>query len=126
MRILKLWLPVLLWAGLILVAASDSFSAENSGGFLKMIFGVEVPHWLHVILRKSTHVVVYGILAALAWRADRRWEVIMLVVVAVAASDETLQGRTMKRTGSPMDVVIDIVGALIALIALQSKFKKET
>ena len=121
MRILKLWGPVVVWAGLILFAATDLFSAESSGSLLQMIFGVEVPRWLHVSLRKLAHLVVYGILAGLAWRADRRWEVIMLIVVAVAAVDETLQSRSVHRSGSPLDVVIDLIGAGLALIALKSQ-----
>lgn len=124
MRILKLWLPVLLWAGLILYAASDTFSAENSGGFLKMIFGEDVPHWLHVIVRKSSHLVVYGILAALTWRADRRWWVVLSIALAVAIADESLQSRSVRRTGSIVDVGIDVIGAAIAWTALQSpRFK---
>lgn len=121
MRILKLWGPVVLWAGLILLAASDLFSAESSGSLLQMIFGVEVPRWLHVGLRKLAHLVVYGILAALTWRADRRWEVILLVGVAVAAADETLQSRSVHRTASVVDVGIDLVGAGIALGVLKAQ-----
>ena len=120
MRILKLWGPVAAWAGLILFAASDLFSAESSGSLLQMLFGVEVPRWLHVALRKLAHLVAYGILAGLAWRADRRWEVILLIVVAVAATDETLQSRSVRRTGSVVDVGIDLVGAGIALGALKA------
>jgi len=123
-RILKLWGPVAVWAGLILFAASDLFSAESSGSVLQMIFGVEVPRWLHIALRKLAHLVAYGILAALAWRADRRWEVIMLIVVAVAAVDETMQSRSAHRTGSVVDVGIDLVGAGIALTAIKSQSRK--
>ena len=124
MRILKLWGPVVVWAGLILFAASDLFSAETSGSLLQMIFGVEVPGWLHVAVRKLGHRVGYGILAALAWRADRRWEVIILIVVAVAAADETMQSRSAQRTGSAVDVAIDLAGAALALLAIKSQSRK--
>jgi hypothetical protein len=123
-RILKLWGPVAVWAGLILFAATDLFSAESSGSLLQMIFGVEVPRWLHVALRKLAHLVVYGILAGLTWRADRRWAVILAIVVGIAAVDEAMQSRSVHRTGSVVDVGIDVVGACLALAAIKSQSRR--
>ncbi len=121
MHILKLWGPVVVWAALILFAATDLFSAESSGSLLQTIFGVEVPRWLHVALRKLAHVVAYGILAGLAWRADRRWLVILAIVLGVAAVDESMQSQSLRRTGSAVDVVIDLFGAFLALAAIKSQ-----
>lgn len=134
MRLLKQWIPVFLWAGLILSSANDHFSADNSGGWLSRLFG-EVPYVLHVLVRKSAHVVAYAILAALAWRADRRRWVVLAVALAVASVDEWLQSRTMNRTGTPWDVVLDMFGAWLAVHTLRrfsgaglynSPSKKET
>jgi VanZ family protein len=110
-RALKLWLPVVLWAGLILSSANDHFSAAESGGLLTSLFG-EVPYVLHVILRKLSHVVAYGVLGALVWRADRRWVVMFIVALVVASADEWMQSRTVNRTGSPWDVALDVVASL--------------
>jgi VanZ family protein len=113
-RTWKQWLPVVVWAGLILSAANDAFSADTTGGLLQQIFG-EIPHVLHVALRKGAHLVVYAILGALACRADRRWAVAMAVALAVACADETLQSRAMSRTGTPWDVALDMAGATIGV-----------
>ncbi len=126
MRILKPWIPAILWAGLILFASSDLFSSETSGGLFQALFGVEPPPWLHFTLRKLAHLVTYAILAGLTWRADRRWIVGMLIALAVASADESLQSRSARRTGSVADVGIDLVGAALALIALKSRTQKET
>jgi hypothetical protein len=117
-RLLKQWLPVVLWAGLILSSANDHFSAEHSGGWLTRIFG-EVPYAVHVAVRKLTNVVVYAVLAALVWRADRRWVVVMGVALVVACVDEWLQSRAMNRTGTAWDVLLDLCAAGLAFIALQ-------
>lgn len=110
MRFIKQWLPVILWAGLILSSANDNFSADQSGSWLTRLFG-EVPYVLHVAARKLTHVVVYAILAALTWRADRRWWVVMGIALAVASTDEWMQSRAINRTGTVWDVVLDVAGA---------------
>ena len=86
-------------------------SADQTGGWLSELFGGEVPYLLHVAIRKTAHVVVYGILAALAWRADRRWFVVIGIGVLVAATDEWMQSRTATRTGSPWDVLLDVAAA---------------
>lgn len=114
MRALKQWLPVILWAGLILSAANDNFSAQNSGGFLSSIFG-EIPYVLHVLLRKSVHVVVYAILGFLAARADRRWVVAMGIALLVASTDEWMQSRALNRSGTPSDVLLDLFGAALGV-----------
>ena len=122
MRALKLWLPVVVWAGLILSAANDTFSAGNTGGLLQRIFG-EVPYVLHVLLRKGTHVVVYAILGALTWRADRRWTVVMGIALAVASTDEWMQSRAVNRSGTPWDVGLDLLGAALAMWLVSSRAK---
>ena len=120
MRIVKPWIPAILWSGLILFASSDLFSSESTGTAIRTLFGIEIPYWLHVSLRKLAHVVTYGILGTLAWRADRRWVVVLATVVAVAITDELLQTRAARRSGSLVDVGIDLVGGTIAWIALKS------
>ena len=120
MRLLKQWLPAVLWAAVILLSANDDFSADNTGGWLSRLFG-EVPYVLHVAVRKLAHVVVYAILAALAWRADRRWVVVMTVCLLVASADEWLQSRAMNRTGTPWDVLLDVAAAALTLVVLRRR-----
>ncbi len=124
--ILKAWIPAVLWAGLILFAANDQLSSDSTGSLFQSLFGVELPRWLHIALRKLAHLVTYAILAILTWRADRRWIVVMLIALGVAVADETLQSRSARRTGSVVDVGIDLAGAALARIALKSRTQKET
>jgi VanZ family protein len=116
-RILKLWLPVILWAGLILSFANDEFSAAQTGGWLHQAFG-EVPYVLHVAIRKAGHLFGYGVLGALSWRADRRWPIALGVPLFVACIDEWMQSTALTRSGTPWDVLLDFVGAAIAVFAL--------
>ena len=77
-------------------------------------------------IRKLAHLTEYAILAALLWRALRggtRWQVKISILFFVtwiacaifAASDEFHQSFVPSRTSSPIDVMIDVTGALIGL-----------
>lgn len=118
MRWLKQWLPVILWAGLILASANAHFSAHETGGLLRWLFG-DIPPWVHVLVRKLAHVVGYGILAALTWRADRRWPAIIGVALTVASADEWMQSRSAMRTGTGWDVLLDVAAAIAVGLALR-------
>jgi VanZ family protein len=107
MTSLKRWLPVVLWAAVILSSANDSFSAARSGGSFRFLFGRDLPYPIHVALRKSVHIAAYGILGLLAWRAHRGIVVPVAIALAVASADETLQSFTSMRTGLFADVVLD-------------------
>ena len=117
MRFLKSWLPVIIWAAVILSAANDRFSTHETAGWIKRLLGF-LPPLLNFTVRKAAHMFEYSILALLAWRAHRTVLVPLAIVVLVASIDETLQAQTLTRTGSPFDVVLDTAAALLALIAL--------
>lgn len=115
MRLVRLWLPVILWAAVILSASNDSFSAGHSGGWLRRLLGREVPYAVHVTIRKMAHLLEYAILGALTWRADRRVAIALGVAALVAITDETRQSFTVSRTGSPWDVGLDVIGAAVGV-----------
>jgi len=117
MRWLEDWLPVILWAAIILSAANDQFSDRNTAGWLERTFG-RTPPEVNVVMRKSAHVAEYAVLALLSWRAKRNWVVPLLICLGVATADETLQGMTATRTGSAADVALDLFGAVAALLCL--------
>ncbi len=80
---------------------------------------------VHYLLRKTGHVVAYGLLGFLDFRAVRgeragwtlRWSLIAVALaVAVASLDEWHQSFVPGRTSSPLDVVIDCAGATLAQI----------
>jgi VanZ family protein len=123
-RILRQWLPVLLWAALILSASNDKFSTQHTAGWMHALLGRDVPWLLHVLVRKAAHMLEYGILAALAWRAHRSIGVPLLIVVLVASTDEWMQSHTAARTGTPWDVVLDVSAAMIVVAAFQSSSRR--
>jgi len=120
MPVLKRWLPVVAWSAVILIASSDYFSAAHTGSFLRGLFGGDVPPLLHYALRKLGHLLGYGILGALALRAarvDLQRPVLaaFAIVVLVAAIDEAHQATVPSRGGTGWDVLLDVVGAAIAI-----------
>jgi VanZ family protein len=96
------WLPVVVWAGVIF--ALSSIPSLNSG----------LGTWDYV-LRKCAHMTEYAILAVLVWRASGSYRWAFAVAVAYACTDELHQTFVHGRHGSPVDVGIDAVGALVGL-----------
>lgn len=130
---LKYWLPVLLWIGLIFLGSTDLMSAEHTSRIIGPIL-----HWFNpdvsaetvarvqLFVRKIAHLSEYAVLAILIWRAFRRgssWQMKMSILFVLAlfgcaifaASDEFHQSFVATRTASPIDILIDICGALIGL-----------
>ena len=104
------WLPVLVWAGVIF--AFSSIPSLNSG----------LGTW-DLVLRKIAHMTEYAILALLLMRATGSYARAFALAVAYAASDEVHQLFVRGRHGSPIDVGIDTVGALIGLTLLRTKMR---
>jgi VanZ family protein len=101
-----LWLPVVLWAGVIftLSAIPD--------------LGTGLGTW-DTILRKLAHTAEYALLGALLLRAVGRARLAFVLGVVYAASDELHQTFVRGRHGSPIDVGIDAVGVAIGLFLWQ-------
>ena len=114
---------MVIWAAVILSASNDSFSSTESARILARILGDPVPYALNVIIRKLGHVIAYGILGALAWRADRRMKVAFAIGLLIAALDEGKQAMTMTRTGTPWDVMLDLFGAWLGVLAAKRVWK---
>jgi len=127
----RYWLPFLLCAACILGTSPDALSAEHTGDWLaeivRFLLGHPLPparfELLHEVVRKSAHVAVYALLGALAFRALRGarggwawgWAAGAVgMAVAVASLDEWHQSFVPSRTGTPVDVAIDAVGAIVA------------
>lgn len=105
---------VLAWCGLIWLA-SDQPDLRISDD-----------HLLDLVLRKSAHLAVFGVLAALLLKLLRDWRVEPLraaagavtLATAYAAVDEWHQTWVPGRVGDPADVLIDAAGALAAVLLL--------
>jgi len=132
--LLKYWLPVSIWLGVIFAGSTDIFSTEQTSRYL-----VPFLHWLdpqislstiaaiHFALRKLGHLTEYAILAAFLWRALRNGTNLSakmsLLFIAVwfvcgifAVTDEFHQSFVASRTASRQDVLIDVCGALIGIL----------
>jgi VanZ family protein len=96
------WLPVLVWAGVIFAFSSIPSLSTHLGT------------WDYV-LRKLAHMTEYAILAVLLRRAAGATGWAFALTLAYAASDEFHQTFVRGRHGSPLDVGIDAIGALIGL-----------
>ena len=123
---LRRWLPVAVWSAVLFVTSGDLFSAGHTGAAFRTIFGVELPFSLHVALRKLTHVLGYGILGALAYRAARidfrrPLTASFAIVLFVAVVSEWFQSRFPSRTGTVWDVLLDVVGAALAILFLRAR-----
>ena len=117
----------------IFLGSTDMLSAAHTSRFLVPLLRWFDPQIslaeLNAIqfgIRKLAHLTEYTILAALLWRALRggtRWQVKMSILFFVAwiacaifaAGDEFHQSFVPSRTSSPIDVMIDVTGALIGL-----------
>ena len=125
---LRRWLPVVLWAGLILALGQGAFSAYATGSRivpLLQFLGLskQTAVRVHLSMRKGAHVGEYAVLGGLADRAlapgvgPPAAVGAAAIALVVAGLDESLQARTRERTGSPRDVALDVVGAGLGIAA---------
>jgi VanZ family protein len=126
------WLAVGLWIAVVLGLSSDQFSAESTsrliGPLLRWLFptlSAETQQLLHYYVRKGAHAFEYAVLATLTYRALRESSSVrraagfaLALVVAVAVADETHQAFVAARSGSAIDVSIDVAGGATALLLL--------
>ena len=111
-----------MWSFVLLLMSGNAGSSSVTGHLLAFFVDPLSPAFepLHVVIRKTIHVVAYGLLGALDFRAVRGprpgwragWSVAaVLLAVAIASLDEYHQSFLPSRTGVPSDVVIDACGA---------------
>jgi len=133
-RFARYWLPPLAWMALIWGLSTDMGSAEHTVGLLAWLVERLAP-WAtpaqvalaHAVFRKLGHVTEYAILAALWYRALRAGRTLHALPIALALSvtwaaiDEVHQVFVPSRTPSAVDVLIDSLGALAALLAIHRR-----
>ena len=129
------WFWVACWGGVIWALGSDTFSASETSRwlmpFFQWLFGdvdVDTRYQTYGLVRKFAHLIEYAILALLTFRAaliaasrtqlaTAAW-VALFIVLALATADEARQALSPVRTGSPIDILIDLTGGLIAIVGL--------
>jgi VanZ family protein len=101
--------PLLLMAAIFFLSAQPDL---NSG----------LGTW-DTILRKIAHMVEFGLLWWLWWRALGRGEratwVAAAIAIGYAITDELHQSTVGGRVGSPVDVLIDSAGVALAIVAVR-------
>lgn len=125
-RWLTAYAPLAIWIGIIIALGSGVGAMNETSRFirplLEYLFPSTSPETLsifHGYIRKLAHITEYAILAVLAKRAfsslSRPWTVAMGIVALVAMADELNQSFDPRRTGTLMDVLIDLVGGFLGL-----------
>jgi VanZ family protein len=121
------WSPPVIWAAVIFTFSTDTFSANQTAGWLEpllsRLFGDLSPQNIRIIhgtIRKFGHFSEYFVLALLVMRAlrqDRREppplrHLFLSIALATlyAISDELHQTLVPSRTASAVDVLIDAAG----------------
>jgi VanZ family protein len=112
-RALAAWLPAIVIAAIIFTLSAQANLRVTEGD-------------LDLVLRKLAHMVVFGLLAAACLRGLTFHGVTGRIAVVAAAgmatayaiSDEFHQTFVTGRSGSPIDVAIDMVGIGIGLAVL--------
>jgi VanZ family protein len=131
---LKLWLPAIVWAGMISWASTDAFSGNHTSLFVLPALHWLFPHAsaetldrLHFFIRKAAHFTEYSVLSFLLLRALRgaqrgwrlRWAIEALVIAAgYSVLDEFHQSFVPSRSASPWDSLLDTSGAATAQMVL--------
>ena len=108
---IKVWAPVAAWAVIIFLFSSLSVTPTT-----------EI-YWQDFVVKKTAHVIEYGIFAVLLYRALRSEAVekinagllAILVSVIYGATDEFHQGFTPGREPRVRDVVFDTIGAIAGI-----------
>lgn len=136
--LLKAWIAAILWLIVIAIESSALLSSHNTGRILypllHFLFGLDwqrFEDW-HFYIRKGGHVIGYGILSVLlfrAWRATLpamsgvnwtlHWSAIAILGTALVASlDEWHQSFIPSRTGRWQDVVLDTCAGIGAQVLI--------
>ena len=120
---LRLWMPIIIWAGAIFIFSTSGFSAANTSRVISPVLRWALPGisiaWLdlaNTLIRKAAHFTEYGVLFWLLIRGPMRHRplVAMAICVAYALTDEGHQIFVAGRTASMFDVALDSSGAMFS------------
>jgi VanZ family protein len=135
------WLPAALSVLMIALESTNTMSSANTSQWLfplwvKLFGPITSAHWneVHHLIRKTGHFVGYGIvslaffyswrqtlhrIAVKHWTLWRRASILaVLCTLLIASLDEYHQSFLPSRTSSPLDVGIDLCGAIAAQLIL--------
>ncbi len=130
-KALRAWLLLLVWFAAIWAFSGEAFSAHSTSRFLgpllrwlfSEISAAELRSFQFAV-RKGAHVFEYAVLSLLAYRALRfsldaaPWSLTALaltLVLTVASADELHQSQLAARTGSFIDVALNLAGGVLGV-----------
>ena len=137
---IKYWLPPLLWASLVSICSSDSFSSDNTSPLFVPLFQWLLPHAtpelvhaIHHFVRKVGHFTEFFVLAMLLYRGLRsgrgmhwQWRVAawtLSLVLMYAVADEVHQRFVPTRTAVWSDSLLDFFGGCCAVALLYARYR---
>ncbi|RWR13598.1 VanZ family protein [Siminovitchia fortis] len=121
MRKRHIWLiAAIAWAAAIFIATHlPSSTGGNTQVLIEKLFGLSSGQaaLVNVAFRKLVHLGAFGLLAVLLFNSfeKSRFLLAWVITTVYAATDEIHQSFVPDRTASVWDVVLDSLGALIAL-----------
>ncbi len=130
MALLGPQLPLLVWLLALYGFSTDFFSSDQTSKFIVPLLRAYFPNlspaaidFLHLVVRKTSHVCEYFVLGLLAYRSFRLDQTDTLqaklragaFLLVVALNDEFHQMFTISRGSSLVDVGYDCFGGVIAL-----------
>lgn len=118
--LLNLWAPVLFWMALIF-----TFSSIQVGSASEF-------YWKDFIVKKTAHIIEYGVLATLVYRAlinssvakNKSMWMSVLIAFLYGLTDEFHQSFTPGRGPKFTDVLIDTFGATLFIYGIVNNVKK--
>lgn len=115
---IKLWLPVIIWAGIIFLFSSQMINKPAPFS------------WPDFVVKKTAHVTEYAILYWLLFRAisqkyklvsSKTYWLTLIIVIFYAFTDEWHQTFIPGREGSLRDVSFDTIGGLLSLTQIKKR-----
>jgi VanZ family protein len=111
-RLLKYWLPLFLWAAIIFTFSSLTTPAASQ------------VYWQEFAVKKTAHMIEYGIFAVLLYRALKSYgvkkEKAMILAIVLTflygASDEFHQSFTPGREPKVRDIIFDTIGGVLGIL----------
>ena len=119
-KLLKYWGPPVVWAFIIFLVSAYPIARAS-----------EI-HWKDFVVKKSAHVIEYGIFAALVYRALRSSGVkrenagiyAIFLALLYGVTDEFHQSYTPGREPRVRDVVFDTIGAIASIYSIWNLLPK--
>jgi VanZ family protein len=136
---LRVWWPALLWAGVIFLMSTDTFSSQHTawvlGPLIRWLFPsltADQFDLVHHYIRKTAHFTEYFVFCLLLYRgvsgARKAWRwswglTALFIAASYSVLDEIHQAFVASRTASAYDSLLDSAGAFVATAALLLWFR---